>query len=160
MNPFRAKAIKAREIADRYSRPTAHDAAMANAFPLGAGFGRKGADKHLESTIRRATKAVAARERAAWLEAQAVAFDAGKINAQGRRPSINADKNAAAADRRKARIADAKARCEGKRRHEVNAETWADAFGYFGGPARAMVIEDHPTCETNVCACPQMPTLS
>ena len=160
-NPFRNKATRARAVADRYNRPTAHDAAMAQAFPLGAGYGRKGADKRIEATITRAGKAIEAARRAAYLEAQADAFDAGTINAQGRRMSAAAwersDKRADYQERKAARIAAARAACEGKRKHEIPAETWADAWGYLGGPARAMIIAEHPTCE-NVCTCAEVPT--
>ena len=149
-NPFRQKALKARSAASR-SRGSAHDKAMEQSFPLGGGFGRKGGARRLESTISRATAAIEAESRAKWLEAQANAFDAGEINAQGRSMDASAwersDKRQSAKERRETRIATARAAIEGKARHEVSAEVWADAHGYLAGSARALVISEHPKAD-------------
>ncbi len=86
-NPFRPKAIAARERADRLNRPTSHERGMADAFPLGAGFGRGSASSRaqsIDSSVSRAVDAVEAERDARYLEAQAEAFDRGEINAQGR----------------------------------------------------------------------------
>lgn len=87
MNPYRAAAEAARKKADALSRPTAYDEAMRNAFPLGAGYGRKGAGKRIEARVNRATKAVKAAHLASQLEAKADAYDRGDITEHGRPPA-------------------------------------------------------------------------
>lgn len=150
MNPFTQKARKARERADRLSRPTGRDVEMANAFPLGAGYGHGSANtraKRIDASISRAVEAVEAENRAAWLEANARAFDAGEINAQGR--SINAESKARSEKRgeyqekRAARIEAAKAAIAGMDPLDVDPETWATAHGYLGGSGRALVVAEH-----------------
>lgn len=78
MNPYREKATAARAKADRLSAPTAHEAAMAHAFPLGAGYGRKGAEKRIEARVNRAAKAIKAANLARALEAKADRWDRGE----------------------------------------------------------------------------------
>src|SRR3990167_1260162 len=147
-NPFAAKAIAARRVADRLnSSSSAHDRGMAQSFPLGAGFGRNGGEKRIEASINRAVKAVEAEKLARHLEAQASAFDEGKITAQGRRrsPAFDArsDKAAVASDNRKARIAAAVAERGEQERWQVRGAVWADAAGYLGGSGRELVLADH-----------------
>lgn len=89
MNPYRDKATQARAYADKLSGKvnTAHDEAMKEAFPIGAGFGRgsmRSRERKLEGTINRAVKAGAAKRKAEYLERMAELFDAGKVTAQGR----------------------------------------------------------------------------
>lgn len=84
INPFREKATKARALADRLNGPTASEAAMKESFPLGGGYARAGAARSIDASVSRAVKAVKAAKDASWLEAQAAAFDEGKVNAQGR----------------------------------------------------------------------------
>jgi len=143
---FRNRAITARALADKLNRPRAHDAGMAQAFPLGAGFGRRGSEKRIESSIDRAVRAVDAEKRARYLEAQADAFDRGEIDAQGRCWSVEqqarADKRESAKERREARIAAARQLRDSLPRETLSPETWADAAGCLAGSARAMLISE------------------
>ena len=87
MNPFREKATRARTEANRLNGTDARDAAMARSFPLGAGYGHgsvRSRERRMDARIDRAVSAVKARELAEYLEAQADAYDAGRINTQGR----------------------------------------------------------------------------
>lgn len=149
-NPFAEKAIAARKKADSLGGQTAHERGMANAFPLGAGFGRgsqKSRDGKIDSSVNRAMAVVAATKEADYLDAQARAFDKGEIDAQGRRrdPAKQArtEKAETATDKRKARIATAKAAMEGKERWEVTKAAYADATGSLAGSARRLVESDH-----------------
>jgi hypothetical protein len=91
-NPFRDEAAKLRAKADRLSGGTAHDQAMARAFPFGTG--RPGnassrrtsqqAARRIDSSIDRAKEAVELYKKANALDAQAGKFDAGDIDAGGR----------------------------------------------------------------------------
>lgn len=85
MNPYKEMAEAARRRADELNKPSAHEAAMAHAFPLGAGFGRKGGEKRLQQRIDRATKAIEAARLADTLEAKAAAWERGEITETGRR---------------------------------------------------------------------------
>lgn len=148
VNPFRAKAERARALYERLAgHRTAHDRGMAEAFPLGAGYGRKGGERRIEASVNRAVKTVEAFNRCRHLEAQADAFDAGKINAQGRRISpesiARSEKRAVYQEGKAARIAAAKSAIEGKHPSEVDAETWATAHGYLGGRPRELVVSEH-----------------
>lgn len=151
MNPFRWKADRARAKANRLNGATesAHERGMAQSFPLGAGFGHGSARaraKAIDSSVTRAVRAVEAERIATFLERQAHAFDLGLIDAQGRARNAErdarSDKRAAAKEKREARIAAATAERESKPRHEVSPETWADSFGYLGGPGRALVMQE------------------
>lgn len=144
VNPFRAKAVAARARYERLSGTTAHDKAMESAFPLGAGFGRgKARERRLESTITRATKAIAALRDAEWLEAQAAAFDAGRINQHGRRPAKNAAEAKARREALTQRAADAWAQREGKEVWQVPGSVYADSGRAFGGEARKLLLSEH-----------------
>jgi hypothetical protein len=80
-NPYRAEADRLRTIADKLRQPSAHDEAMRNAFPLGAGFGhgsQRSRDRKIEARISRATKAVHAEAKAKQAEAMADAWDRGE----------------------------------------------------------------------------------
>ncbi len=147
MNPFRDRAIRARALADRLNRPTAREQAMADAFPLGPGFGRPGAGRRVDASVSRAVKAVDAERQARALEAKADAFDRGEVNAQGRRWSpaqqARADRRSAVAAQRDARIEAARAQVAGREPWEVPAEVWADASGSLAGSARQLVLADH-----------------
>ena len=149
-NPFREKATKAREYSDRLNRPTAHEQAMANSFPLGAGRGgrqRGGVSRRIDASVTRAGKAVAARQRAIELEAKADAFDRGEVNAQGRawspRQEARADKRQKASDSRQERVQAAKDAVTGKERWEVLGSVWAAANSIFRGGALNLVMFDH-----------------
>ena len=146
-NPFRGKALAAREKADRLNRPTAHDAAMEKAFPLGGGFGRPGASKRIDGSVHRATEAVDAKKNADYLEAQAAAYDRGEINAQGRRITLASQarsvKREEYQDKRSERVDRAKAELKGKERWQVPANVYADSTNNLGGGARALVLNDH-----------------
>ncbi len=142
-NPFREKAERARKQYEQLSRPTARDEAMAEAFPLGTGYGRSGGEKRIERSVSRAAKAEEFRKEAEWREAQAAAFDEGKINAQGRRPAANAE---AAAERRKQlneRTESAKAERSGKENWQVRGTVYADSARQYGGNGRKLVLSEH-----------------
>lgn len=146
MNPFTAKAQRARALADRLSAPTAHSKAMADSFPLGVGFGRRGGEKRIEATITRAGKAVAAIREAEHLENLERLFAEGRVNAQGRMidaASIaRSDKRYAQQEKRQAKIDAAKAELFHKGRAGVSPETWATANGVLGGSGRELVMSD------------------
>ena len=146
-NPFADKAIHARTLADRLNAPTAHERGMAQSFPLGAGFGRPGGAKRIDASVNRAGRAVEAEKRARYLEAQAAAFDAGTIDAQGRRRSpasdARSDKAAAYRDKRQTRIEAAKTDRGDKPKWEVPGSIWADSTGNLGGGARQLILGEH-----------------
>lgn len=146
-NPFARKAARARLAYQRLSPQTAHDKAMANAFPLGAGFGRKTDAKRLDRTINRAVGAVQALQEATYREAQAQAFDLGKINAQGRRTSpagnLRSEKREATNAARKARIEKAKRARGDKQPWQVPMSIYADSTGYLAGGGRRLIEGDH-----------------
>lgn len=143
---FRSRAIRARALADKLNRPTAHESGMAQAFPLGAGFGRRGSTKRMERSIDRAVDAVAAEKEARYLESQAEAFDRGEIDARGRRidaaSCARSEKRASAKERREERIAAAQAVCANTPRELVSPETWADAAWALGGSGRALLMSE------------------
>lgn len=145
-NPFRAKAEAARRRADALNRPTAQAEAMADAFPLGPGFGRRGSERRIEASVSRAVAAAEAEQRARYLEAQAAAFDTGEINAQGRHMDRAArersDKRHEQQQKREQRITAARAICDAQPRHEVSPEDWATASGYLAGSSRALVMAE------------------
>lgn len=147
MNPFRAKALAARARYERLTGTTTHDRAMTDAFPLGGGFGRRGGERRLERTIDRAVEAGQALRNARHYEALAAAFEAGTVNAQGRHitpESVERSKRRqVTADRRQAKIAEAKAAIAGKAPCDVPAEVWATAFGYLAGRSRDLVMYEH-----------------
>lgn len=146
-NPFAQKAARARLRATHLNQPTARDTAMANAFPLGAGFGRPSDSKRLDATVNRAVEAVRASREADYLEAQATAFDAGRINAQGRRISkesqARSEKREALQERQTARIEAAKAERGERLKWEVPGSVWADSTGNLGGGARRLLLGEH-----------------
>lgn len=146
-NPFASKAARARLAYQRLSSTTAHDKAMANAFPLGAGFGRKSDAKRMDRTINRAVGAVQALQEATYREAQAEAFDKGAINAQGRRMSaagnLRSEKREVANEARKARIEKAKQERGDKLPWQVPAKVYADSTGYLAGGGRRLIEGDH-----------------
>lgn len=146
-NPFRERAQRARVEADALHAPTAHERGMADAFPLGPGFGRGSGSrraKRIDASVARATRASQAERDARWLEAQAAAYDAGEINAQGRAMNaaakVRSDKRAAAKAQREVRIAEARAIRDSLPRHEVPPDVWATSHGYLAGPARDLCI--------------------
>lgn len=99
-NPFSERAAAARARAARLAAPSSSDQAMAEHFPHGGGYGygsRRSRGKRLDASINRAVAAVAAERHARLLEAQARAFEAGDINAQGRSvdpPEVRAERDA------------------------------------------------------------------
>lgn len=147
MNPFRDKATRARAKADRLTGPTAHDKAMADAFPLGPGFGRPGAARRIDASVNRAVGWVNADRDARYLEAQADAYDRGEVDAQGRMVTAasltRSEKREAARQARLAKIAAAQGRIDGADPATVSPEDWATAHGHLAGPARALVMADH-----------------
>lgn len=165
-NPFRAKAIRARSRYERLAGVrTAREKAMEQAFPLGPGYGRKGGARRIESSVNRAVASVEAHRRAVYLEAQADAFDQGRINAQGRRINpgslARSEKRDAAKERREARITAAREAIVGKQRHEITPEQWADANGAFGANVRALVMyEQQERISAAVGSAVQVPTYS
>lgn len=97
-NPFLSKAKAARLRANALAQPTARDQAMADSFPIGAGRGgaaRSGADKRIDASVSKAKAWVEADRVASRLETQAEAFEAGRINRQGR--SVTPKKTSVAA---------------------------------------------------------------
>jgi 2'-5' RNA ligase len=147
-NPFAKKALAARAKADRLSgRRSAHDEGMREAFPLGAGYGRKGGEKRIDRTIKQAKETVEAIKNAERLEAQARAFDAGMIDAQGRHrdaaSDARSDKAAVARETRTAKIDAAKAQLEGKEQWQVPGSVYATAHGYLAGSGRNLVLSGH-----------------
>ena len=149
-NPFADRAMRAREKSDRLSgRRNARDEAMRASFPLGAGFGRPGdrSGKGIEQTVNHAVETVQAQKDADYLEAQARAFDEGKINAQGRawgpQQEARAEKRATRQATRDERIATAREAKGDKLAWQVPAEVWADASGNLGGGARKLVLAGH-----------------
>lgn len=147
MNPFRSKADSYRATYNRLSAPTAHESAMASSFPLGGGYGRSGGERRIGARITRATKAIDALRNAEHYEALAAAFDAGRVNAQGRR--INAaskarsEKREAYQQSREERITAARAEREGKEAWEVTAEVYAASAGILGGAPLAFARHEH-----------------
>ncbi len=150
-NPFAEKARRARALADSLSDTrTAHEKGMAEAFPLGAGFGRGSAhsrSKKIDASVNRAVRAVEAEKNARYLEAQASAYEAGEIDAQGRRITKESQARSVARERQKLgreeRIAAAKAQLEGRERWEVPQAVYADSTGNLGGGARKLMESDH-----------------
>lgn len=146
-NPFAGKAARARMEYARLSPPTARDQAMANAFPLGAGFGRKSDMKRMDSRINRAVAATQALQEATYREAQAEAFDRGEINAQGRRmtaqANIRSEKRETANEARKARIEKARQERGDREPWQVPVRVYADSTGYLAGGARQLVEGQH-----------------
>lgn len=148
LNPFTEKAKRARAEYERLSKPTAFETGMAESFPLGAGYGRgRVSEKRIDGSIDRAVKAEQMRKEAEHFEALALAFDQGKVNAQGRYMTKAALERSAKREKqtavRSARIESAKLAVEGKNPWEVSAEVWADSLGYLRGSARELVISDH-----------------
>ena len=146
-NPFASKAAKARLEYERLARPTARDVAMAQSFPLGVGFGRKGDEKRVDQTIDRAVKTQKALAEVQFYEASATAFDAGEINTQGRRITpeslARSEKSQSTKEKREARIAEARQIKANKESWEVTRTIYADATGYLAGGARSLVEYDH-----------------
>ncbi len=145
-NPFTEKARRARELSDRLNQPTAHERGMAEAFPLGAGFGRGSAHsraKSVDASVDRSVRAVQAVKDAEHLEAQARAFDAGEINAQGRRVGRNVEADAEGRANRADRVAAAREIRGNKEPWEVTRSVYADASGQLRGSARGLVEYDH-----------------
>jgi DNA polymerase III sliding clamp (beta) subunit (PCNA family) len=86
-NPFALRARSARIHADRLGGQTLREKAMAQAFPHGVGGSGKrpqNTDRQIDASVKRAKEAVEAKQKADYLEAQAKAFDEGRINTQGR----------------------------------------------------------------------------
>jgi hypothetical protein len=80
MNPYRADADRLRAIANKLHGIGTVDH-MANAFPLGGGFGygsQRLRDRKIEARIKRATEAVKAEAKAVNAERMADAFDRGE----------------------------------------------------------------------------------
>lgn len=146
-NPFAAKAETARMRYRRLSRPSAHDTAMAHSFPLGGGYGRSGGARRLESRITNATQSVKAYEDACFWLHKAVAFEVGRITAQGRRnsPALEARsaKRKGYEESRQSRIDAAKMELQGKEPWEVAGDVWATAHGYFKGGGRDLMVSEH-----------------
>lgn len=146
-NPFAEKAARARMEYERLSPPSARDQAMANAFPLGAGFARKSDMKRMDSRINRATAAIQALQEATYREGQAEAFDRGEINAQGRRMTaqahVRSEKRETANEARKARIEKARQERGDKEPWQVPVQVYADSTGYLAGGGRRLVEGDH-----------------
>jgi hypothetical protein len=146
-NQFAERAARARLAYERLAPPSAHDKAMANAFPLGAGFGRKGAAKRMDQTINRAVGAVQALQEATYREGQAQAFDRGEINAQGRRVTregnLRSEKRGAANVARKERIEKARKERGDKEPWQLLAVVYADSTGYLAGGARRLIESEH-----------------
>jgi phospholipid N-methyltransferase len=146
-NPFAEKAARARAKYEHLVRPTARDKAMEQAFPLGAGYGRKGGEKRIESTVNRAVEAEQARKDAEYDEARAAAFDRGEVNAQGRsitkESQERSEKRQASEKDRAQRMQEATAARAGKQKWQVPASVWADSTGNFGGGARKLIIGEH-----------------
>jgi len=155
-NPFAERAARARLEYERNAGPTARDKAMGQAFPLGAGFGRKGGEKRIEATVNRATRAVEALKNAEYLEAQAAAFDRGEINAQGRRISAASQERSEKRETgnldRKARQQEAIEARGDKEKWQVPVKTWADSTGNFGGGALKLLEGEHREAVENALA--------
>jgi hypothetical protein len=149
-NPYRAEADRLRAIADKLHQPSAHDEAMRNAFPLGAGFGhgsQRSRDRKMDAYINRATKAVQAERKAAQAERMADAWDRGeRFTPQGRREdparAERAAKRKAQQEAKEQRIAEAKAIVAALPRWKVTPETWATAHGHLAGGSRTLVMAD------------------
>lgn len=80
-NPFHAKAAKARADYERLVAPTASEKGIAQAFPLGGGFGhgsQKSRDRATDASIDRAVAAGEALKRATVAENQAAAHERAK----------------------------------------------------------------------------------
>lgn len=92
-NPFAEKAIRYHQHYLKLNKPTAREDAMKNAFPLGAGFGHgsmRSRERSMDSSLRRASDAVRAKQNSDYYIALAEAFDRGDVNAQGR--AVKSDK--------------------------------------------------------------------
>jgi len=142
-NPFAAKAKAARERYERLVEPTARDAAMAESFPLGVGYGGRSGERRVEATIDRAVAAGEAEKEARWYEAKAEAFERGEINAQGRRPAKDAGKAREKIEAKRERIEAAKEAQRGKESWEVTFKVYADSIGVFGGRSLELIRYDH-----------------
>ena len=146
-NPFAEKAASAWERYNRVAGHTAHDAGMARSFPLGPGYGRKGAAKRLEAHIARATKSLYYYRKAKCLESQAEDYHEGRIDAQSRslkgRFPPERKKNTQSRTTPGQRIKKAKELRGDKPAWTVPATVWADATGYLGGINRQQIIAQH-----------------
>lgn len=72
---IRAKARAARRRYELLAQVTAADREMAAAFPVGVGYGRRGAERRLEQSIDRAVRTERARRDAEYWESRAAALD-------------------------------------------------------------------------------------
>lgn len=151
-NPFAEKAAKARARAERLAAglETERDRAMSEAFPLGGGFqggSQRSNDRRIDSAVDRATRWQEAEKEAAWREGQAEAFDAGRINAQGRMEDAGVrarrERREANAAKRAERRAAAEAQVGDGPKWRVTPDVWADSTGNFGGGAREFVLAGH-----------------
>lgn len=142
-NPFAGKAAIARLSYTKAVSPTAHDLAMANSFPLGGGYAHSSSAKRISQSVDSAVKAERHRKEAEWMEARAAAYDAGKINAQGRRPAKNADAARKRRELLKMRAAVAGEARRGKEIWQVRGCTVADSASVFGGAALKFVLTEH-----------------
>lgn len=146
-NPFAAKAARARARYEALTASTAHERGMAEAFPVGPGFGHDGDAGRADASIDRAVLAERARRETAHYEGRAQAFEAGTIDAAGRPISEAAtargEARRTAAEKRATRIATAKQAVGEQSATDVPAAVWADAQGHLGGAARELVLQDH-----------------
>lgn len=146
-NPFAEKAARARLKYERLIQPSARDEAMAQSFPLGPGYGRPGGKRRVEQTIDRAVAAQAALREAEYREAQAQAFDAGRINAQGRATSPEAHARAEKRQRdqrsRNERFDAATIAREGKEPWQVTSAIYTDSAKVFGGNPLKFLQAEH-----------------
>lgn len=149
-NPFARKVYELRDRLSKASRKQdSYDKSMENSFPLGVGYGRgsKRDSQRIDRTVREAVESVNLRNNLEYAEAQARAYEEGKINAQGR--SINpegvkrSEKREAQKQLRDERIAAAKAERGDKKIWQTPKNIYADSTGYIGGNARKIIENDH-----------------
>ena len=142
-NPFASRATTSRAKYNRLAKPATRDLAMEEAFPLGTGYGRRGAGKRLDSHIDRAVQTEKARKDAEWYKANAAAFDRGEINAQGRAPAKDAGAAAERRARLDARMIAAELERAGKEQWQVRGSVIADSSRQFGGAGRKLILAEH-----------------
>ncbi len=147
-NPFAEKAARYREKENKLSHQTEKESAMANAFPFGVGASGKkpqNTNRQIDASIDRAVESVQAQRNAKYYEAKALAFDEGKINAQGRRASKRADEMYDKRLQRKEETEKARAERKGKEVWQVTQDTYLKSSQYRTGSGAELVKYEHKT---------------
>lgn len=84
-NPFAERAALARMAYEQLTgHASASDAQMAQSFPVGGGFSRKGYDASIDRTVKQGVATVKADATVKEWEGKAKAFDEGRIDSRGR----------------------------------------------------------------------------